>query len=78
MTRQGWLLILGFMVFVYSVIGGGIVLVVFYGDDSDRDVIWIMALCAVVIAAALGLHPVIRRHTDCSITLAEWRARRQK
>jgi len=49
-----------------------------FGDDSDRDVIWIMALCAVVIAAALGLHPVIRRHTDCSITLAEWRARRQK
>ena len=37
--------------------------------------LWIATLCAAAIVAGPGLSPIVRRRTDFSITLEDWRAR---
>ena len=71
-TRPGRWLVLGFSGLVCLVLIGGIAALLRFGDEQS-DGGWIAALCATIFVLALCVHPVIRRHTDYSITLAEWR-----
>lgn len=73
-TRQGWRLLLGLLGVIYTMIGAWVALLLRFGDGQS-DGIWIIALCVLVMAMGMGMFPVVRRHTDYTITLAQWRAR---
>jgi len=81
-TWQGWWLVFGVIGVLEAVIAGSVLLLLLFGDEDGGDggaggAIWIGAVCVIVLAVGLGLRPVIRRHTDYSITVKEWRARRR-